>query len=180
MCGFVHGTKRRERVKRHGHIGAAQFIERVKRCVTKLGNVGQHGHFHRLGKFLVHGKLGHGFGKDRIGSGFDAGAGPINGRLQAFNRERIGSGHDQKVGVGLGIYGSLDPVDHFFRADNGFARPVAAAFCAHLIFNMHAACAKLDQRFGSAGNVKRRGPKARVDIDQKWHITNIGDAANIG
>ncbi len=41
---------------------------------------------HRVGEVPVHRQLGHRFGEDHVRAGFHAGAGAVDGRLQALHR----------------------------------------------------------------------------------------------
>ena len=80
--------------------------------------------------------------------------------------QRIGPRHDHKLLIGARIHGGLDAVDHLLGGHQFFARPVPAAFGAHLVFDMHRRRARLDHRPDRPRNVERAAP-ARVDIHQQ-------------
>jgi hypothetical protein len=105
-------------------------------------------------------------------------AATLNRRSQSFVCQRIGADHNHKCGIGARIHRGFYAVHHFFRGHNLFAGPVAAAFRAHLIFNMNGSCSGLLHRADGPRNVKRASP-ARIYIHKQRKGHNIGNAANV-
>ena len=85
-----------------------------------------------------------------------------------------------EAGVGPGVDRRLDPVDHLAPRHELLPRPVAAALGAHLVFDVHRACAGLDHRPDGARDVERRGPESRVDVDQERQRADVGDPPHVG
>ena len=50
---------------------------------------------------------------------------------------RVGARHDDEIGIGLGIDGGLDAVDHFAGGHHFLARAMAAALGADLVFHVY-------------------------------------------
>src|SRR5690606_25601235 len=87
---------------------------------------------------------------------------------------------DEEVAVGARIHGRLDAVDHFLRRNDFFARAVAAALGADLVFDVAGGRAELDQAFDGAPDVEGRRAETGVDVHHKRDIADIGDAADVG
>ena len=163
---LVHCTKCGEGVENDCHACAAQFVHRVEGGITKLGNIREDRNLHGFGKLLVHRELCHGLWKYRISPCLDAGAGPINRGLEALYGKRVGSRHDDKIRICFCISSSFNPVNHLVLAHDCFSWPVSASFRAHLVFDVHRSCARLNERFCRTSNVKCGGTEPGIDIDQ--------------
>ena len=111
-------------------------------------------------------EVGHRLGEDHVGAGLDAGDRALDRRLDAFHRERIGARHDDELGIGAGIDRGLHAIDHFLLGDDLLAGPVTAALRLHLILDVQAGGAELDERLDCARNVERAAP-ARVGVDEE-------------
>ncbi len=134
-----------------------------------------------FGRFLELGvlrELGDGFGEDHVRAGFDVGGGAVHGGDEAFVCERVGAGHDDEVGVGAGVDGGADAVDHLFGGHDLFPRAVAAALGADLVFHVDGGRPGLADGADGAGDVERATP-AGVDVDEQGEGAGFGDATDV-
>ena len=177
--GLVHRAEGGERIQRDGHAGAAQFVDGEKRRRAELGDVRQHRHLHRIDEAPVHRQLGHRFGKNHVGAGFDAGAGAVDRRVHALDGECIRARHDHEIRVAAGIDRRLDAIDHLLFGNQFLVRTVAAALGADLVLDVHRGGAELDQRLDGSRDVERAGAEAGVDIDQQRQRADVRDPAHI-
>jgi hypothetical protein len=98
---------------------------------------------------------------------FDAGGSAVEGGVEAFGGESVGAGHDDEGGVGAGVYGGLDAVDHLFSGDNLLVGAMAAALGLDLVFDVAAGGSGLDE--GAYGAREIEGAtETGVDVDEEW------------
>ena len=165
---------------RHADRGAV-VVAREQRRLAELGDVGQHRHLHRV---------------DEASCRWAGRRRPRRrcrrrpASTQAIARSMAASTPSawiasvrairKKSGLGLGIGGGLDAVDHLFGRDTiSLPGPMAAALGADLVLDVAGGGAGLDQRLDGALDVEGAGAEAGVDVDQQRHIAHIGDAAHI-
>ena len=124
-------------------------------------------------------KLGDGFGEDHVGAGFDAGGRAVEGGVEAFGGEGVGAGHDDEGGVGAGVDGGLDAVDHLFGGNDLLVGAVAAALGLDLVFDVAAGGSGLDEGADGAGEIEGAA-EAGVGVDEEGEGADVGDAADVG
>jgi hypothetical protein len=100
----------------------------------------------------VLGEVGQGLGKKHVRSRFPAGGGAIQGGIQPFHGQGVGARHDHESGIGFGIDGGLDAIDHLGKRHDGLARAVSAPLGRHLILDVDAGRARLDEFLDGAGD----------------------------
>ena len=93
---------------------------------------------------------------------------------------RVRASDQIKLVIRARVGSSLDAVAHFFGRDDFFAWAVTATLGAHLVFDVAAGRAELDQALNRASDVERGRAKACVDVDDQGRIAHIGDATHIG
>ncbi len=70
-----------------------------------------------------------------------------------------------KTGVGPGVDGGFDAVDHLGLRHQLLARTMPATLGPDLVLDVHRRGAELDQRLDGAGDVEGRGAETGVDVD---------------
>ena len=126
----------------------------------------------------VHGQIGDGLSEDHIRAGGDIGGTALERGRQSFSGQGVRASHDDEVRVGPGIDGGLDAIDHLLRRNQFLAGPVAAAFAAYLVFDVHGGSPGALHGADGAGDVEGASP-AGVDIDQQRQVGDLGDAAHV-
>ncbi len=162
----VHGAEGRQRVQHQTDARIAQLIHGEQRGGTEFGDIGQDGHFYRIGKGAIHFQAGNGFGENHVRPGFHASHGTLHSGVQPFHRQRIGAGHDDEIFIGTRIHSSLDAIDHFLLGDDFLIGAMTATLGADLIFNVNGGCAELHHGAHGTGDVEGGGAKAGIHIHQ--------------
>ena len=125
-------------------------------------------------------KLGDGFGEDHVGAGFDAGGSAVEGGVEAFGGEGVGAGHDDEGGVGAGVDGGLDAVDHLFGGDDLLCRGDGRSAWPATWSSMWqpAAPALMSERTERAR--LKAPPKPVSASTSSGRVADVGDAADVG
>jgi hypothetical protein len=105
--------------------------------------------------------------------------GTLDRGLDSFDRQRVGPGHDDERRIGSRVDRGLDAVDHLGLRDDGRARPVPAPLGLHLIFDMHRAGARSDQRSHRPRDVEGAS-ESRIRIHQERQARAAGDPPHVG
>ena len=177
---LVRGAKRGQRVKHDPATGALQLFNREQRRLTEFGDVGEYRHFDRINKFAIRRQVVGGFGEDAVGTCLHAFDCALDGCVHAMNLNGVGAGDQEKIRIGFCVGGGFHAVHHFVGGDDLFARTMAAALGADLVFNMARRCAKFDQRFHRARDVERARAEAGVDVHHQRQVAHVGDAPHVG
>src|SRR3984957_16985514 len=108
-----------------------------------------------------------------VGARLDVAAGPLNGRLEAFDSTCIGACDDNQS-LSSRVYGCPHLAHHLFQGDQLLPVEMTAPFWRMLVLDLNGAGAGLLQDANRVGDVDRVA-KTRVDIDNQRQIDHTPD-----